>query len=1245
MTTALSLAVRGPLTHAQTPDDTALLRAATQTFFAAYQRKDVEGLLGLWSTKSPELPAFEAEVRQTFSLIGGIELKEVAFRRVSAEGAQAVVRVAIEMHAAEVKTGRPAAGLGKSHRTLRFVKEDGRWKLWAYAESEVELAQALASAEKDGEQAALLEAEPELQTQTLSRALLRQGELSGRQGDLPRALRALGLSRAVAERLGDKAGAAAALNNLALISYAQRDYPRALDYFERSLSLTAASDDKAATARTLNNIAIVRRSLGDYARALEALHRSLKLAEESGDKTILIAVLNSIGAVYREQGDYARALEFFQRSLPLGEALGDKAAIFQAINNIGTIYVAQGNHAQALEHFQRSLAFGEASGDKSLTAYALHNLGLTYYSQKDYLRALDYYQKSLAEREALGDKRMAALTLNNIATIHGAQGNHVQALEYFRRSLALSEALGDKAAMANALNNIGTIRRFLGDYARALEDSRRSVSLAEESGDKKLLSEALNIVGAVYREQGDYARALEFFQRSLALRETLGSKELLGPSLNNIGTIHGAQGNHAQALEYFRRSLALGEASGDKAMAAHALNNLGITYYSQKDYERALEYYQKSLALREALGDQQMAALTLNNIGVVHRERGDYPRALEYYRKSLALREQLGDQAGTAAALNHIGIIHHLQADHTRALEIAARVGDLATRLASPELLWRAHELAGRANRALGRPDEARRAFSDSIETIEKMRHRVGGGELARQRFFEDKLPPYLAMVDLLVSLGLPGEALAYAERAKARALLDVLRNGRVPVTKTMTAEEREQERASNAELATLNAQIHDEGQRLQPDRARMAELERLREKARLAHESFLTGLYVKHPELKVQRGEAAPVTAASVAELLPGAETALLEFVVAEEKSYLLVLTRAGRKNVAGPVEIRVYPLAVTAGQLSERVRAFRDMLARRDQGYRESARQLYDLLLKPAEGQLAGKKTLCVVPDQALWELPFQALQPRPGAHLVEDYALFYAPSLSVLREAVKKRAASTPGGARAGARPSAKTLLALGNPLLTGETVVRVQAIHRDEPLGPLPEAEREVKTLSRLYGAANSRVFVGAEASEGRVKAEAPNYAILHFATHGLLDDRNPMYSQLTLARAAGDPHEDGLLEAREIINLDLRAELAVLSACQMAGGRVGAGEGMIGMSWALFVAGVPTTVASQWKVESSSTTSLMIDFHRRLTARGFPARAPGSKAEALRQAALRLSRDERYKHPFYWAGFVMVGDGW
>ena len=143
------------------------------------------------------------------------------------------------------------------------------------------------------------------------------------------------------------------------------------------------------------------------------------------------------------------------------------------------------------------------------------------------------------------------------------------------------------------------------------------------------------------------------------------------------------------------------------------------------------------------------------------------------------------------------------------------------------------------------------------------------------------------------------------------------------------------------------------------------------------------------------------------------------------------------------------------------------------------------------------------------------------------------------------------------------------------------------------------------------------------------------------TPGVLNDAAPMYSHLMLA--PGDKNEDGLLEAWELMQLDLKAELAVLSACETARGRYGAGEGMIGLTWALFVAGVPTTVVSQWKVESASTRDLMVNFHRGLGSPPGLGKTKATKTEALRQAALKVMNNPETTHPFYWAGFVLVGD--
>ena len=148
---------------------------------------------------------------------------------------------------------------------------------------------------------------------------------------------------------------------------------------------------------------------------------------------------------------------------------------------------------------------------------------------------------------------------------------------------------------------------------------------------------------------------------------------------------------------------------------------------------------------------------------------------------------------------------------------------------------------------------------------------------------------------------------------------------------------------------------------------------------------------------------------------------------------------------------------------------------------------------------------------------------------------------------------------------------------------------------------------MREIARLYDPRTAAVRVGAEARESWLKAEASRYRILHLATHGVLDDASPLYSELVLAAPAAGEHDDGLLEAREILDLDLGADLAVLSACETGRGRAGAGEGLIGMTWAFFVAGCPATVASQWKVEAASTNRLMLAFHRELRSGARPRR--------------------------------------
>lgn len=791
-----------------------------------------------------------------------------------------------------------------------------------------------------------------------------------------------------------------------------------------------------------------------------------------------------------------------------------------------------------------------------------------------------------------------------------------------------------------------------GDDLHAAEILQLDYRLSVESKNMSGEAGALIALGDVYFAQGDYVRAGDNYQRILSLAEKIQHKVAIAAVSAKMGNLHYAQGNFAQAMDHYLKSVRLYEEAGSKIEITYPLANLGNAYFSLGKYEQALEHYQKVLKIYEQLDSKAGAAWLRNQIGEVYAAQGNNETALRYYDLSLKAHEELGNKPMQAYSLNGIGRIRFAEGKYAEAIVLLTRAAVLARASRAPETLWKALNLLGQSHRALHDNDKARQAFSESIATIEQLRTQVTGNERDQQLSFESKTTPYVAMVELLVDENDLAGAFVYAERAKGRMLLDVLRHGRADITGNMTADERAREKNLNASMTVVSAQIRQEIALPKPDQAKLRNLEEFLQRARLAYEAYESRVYAAHPELRVERGDPQPLSLAEAESLIPDDRTALIEYVVAPEKTYLFVLTRASE----GPIALKVFSIPITSRELGNRVTQFRQLLAGNSPSFKDPSRQLYELLLRPAAKELAGKIVVGIVPSGQLWELPFQALLSPENSYLLQDHALFYAPSLSVLREMRKKSPRSAgilpavglvpdsviASMVKVSATPIAPVpaLLAMGNPSLTSSLVARARSTDRSLALGDLPAAEREVKDLGEIYGIRRSKILIGSAAREETLKAEASRYPILHFATHGLLDDENPLYSRLLLTSSNGS--DDGFLEAREIMKLDLHADLAVLSACQTARGTFSPGEGLIGMSWAFFIAGTSTTVVSQWKVDSASTARLMVSFHR--VWQGFDKPAPVNKAEALRRSAMKLMSDPKYRHPFYWSGFVVVGNG-
>jgi CHAT domain-containing protein/Tfp pilus assembly protein PilF len=874
--------------------------------------------------------------------------------------------------------------------------------------------------------------------------------------------------------------------------------------------------------------------------------------------------------------------------------------------------------AQAL--FAIGAALADGLGDASLEAESLLGLAETLLARGESPAAAAQFEAGLDRARSAGATRTEGRLLSGLAMTRIRQGERVEALDVLDQALALLPADVDPGGRAIVANRITAVYSFLGLPEESLRYAQEALPLARAAGDRGMEANVLGNMGLALMELGRHAESLAYLTQAAALDESRGDRVGLVSSLTMLGVLCVRQGDSVQALAYHRRALALAQELGLKRQTANAWGNVGKALELSGDRAGAREATTQALASFEAQNDPRGISTAVSNLGEFLAREGDCAAGLPLLERGRALAEKSGALDRLAHALRSLAGCQADMGDTAAAAATAEQAVATARRGGERDVLRSTLVMAARTQRALGRTAEAKATLQEAVELTEGLQAELAGGEEIRRGFLRDRVGPYFLLAEMLLAEGRTEEALLLTERARARVLLGVLQSGRARVDKSLTADERASERQLSAEVSTLGTRLRRERQRRVADTARIEALEKSLHAARIERDAFATRLYGAHPELRTLRGEAPALTSAELRALVDP-ETALLVYVVAPDvPGRLLVLTHGG-----GGLDLRAYPLPAD-GVIGDAVRAFRTALAERDLAVVARARALHDLLVAPAAAQIAARPRLVVVPDGPLWELPFQALMPRAGRYLVEDRAVSYVPSLTVLREMHARRRGVGPG-----------SLLALANPALGEAGPRRGIALMGGESLAALPDAEEQTRALAALYPASDRRVYVGADAREDVFKREAGRHRLLHLATHGLLDDANPLYSQLVLAAPRPGDAEDGLLEAREILGLDLDADLAVLSACDTGRGQISGGEGLIGLSWSFFVAGCPTTVVSQWKVESRSTSALMVAFHKEL-------RAGRTRADALARAMRSQMRRPQWRHPFYWAAFAVIGDG-
>jgi CHAT domain-containing protein/tetratricopeptide (TPR) repeat protein len=813
------------------------------------------------------------------------------------------------------------------------------------------------------------------------------------------------------------------------------------------------------------------------------------------------------------------------------------------------------------------------------------------------------------------------------------QGKFEEVFPKADAALALAQKSQDKSRQARAIMQIAIAAFHLGEKEKALANFKLAVELAAQAGDHNLQSVSLNSAAMLLTSSGQYEEAFHFYLQSRALRQQLKDRRgeafvmaAMTTLLVDTGNLNGAEAQLQEALQMMRQIKAEGQ--NDLGMEAFILLRIVWLELLRDRPAAAFNFIQQLLAQETAKTSGATRLDTRDRLGRIYARLGEYEKAAATYAETLALARQLKIADFEGLALGRLGWAQHRLGKSQEALPLVLQALTIAratgNRMAELEQLSALAEI----QHALGRKEEALLSFRQAIKVNEYWRLQAMPTEEAKGNIIAKSERIYAGAIELLFALKRGEEALEIAEAWHARSFLDILTESRIDLRRELSRAQKTREDKLLENIARIQKELwaanltKDREPTLRSElQTAEAALETFQLELRRANPRYAS---VKYPQ---------PLKPERIAQDALDADTALIEFVLGERQSFAWVIQRGKIAAVTLPAEKDIVAL-LTAHRsvLTEKVSALTAAAATAK--LNAISHQLYQTLLQPLEPHLTAARKLILVPDGALVYLPFETLVRDTAAnrteYLLERFALSYAPSASALA-ALKTTATQT----------SSKGVIAFGDPIYgEAQPVPASLALNptRATALRNLPYTRREVSEIAALFPRAEQQTFLGAAAREQNVKtAPLDKYRYVHFAAHGLIDESHPARSGIALSSEANSP-EDGVLQMSEVLRLKLNADLVTLSACRTGLGKLLNGEGMIGLTRAFLYAGADSVVVSLWNVNDAATAALMKAFYQNL-------QAGKAKDEALRQAKLTLLKGPQraWRHPYYWASFVLVGE--
>lgn len=938
--------------------------------------------------------------------------------------------------------------------------------------------------------------------------------------------------------------------------------------------------------------------------------------------------------------------------------------LVQAISARADAFAQTSQYAAARTTYEVVLEVARRIGNPKAEGEALQNIGNTYYFQNDHPTALLFYEQRLAVERDAANEPGAAGALLGIATIKYVAFEYGDALVAYRDALALYEKLEDEAGMATALLSTGNVLYLQGDLEGAIAAYRCSRGLYKIGHNTDGEAQALAGLGRVYVAQGDYGGALDAFAGVREEGRARGNRIGEANALHSIGEVHLRLGNADTARAAFDESRGHFEAAPDPASVGRAWQGIALADLTAARFGPAEEAYGHSMTACTTAQDRECVARAIVGLAYAQFSQEHYDEAIASYRKAIAAFTALNkpEEAGRAEVGLSQALFGRKSFEDAAAAAVAA-----SDRTPAFDVMWRAHLAEARARRALGTPEPAMAAALAAVTVVDAMSR--AALEQPARRIASDSAAAYAFLAVLQAQAGDAAGAFDTVERRHAHALRVALATNERDIVRHMPVEERDAERQAAGRVGSLQAQIEKEQGLPKPDGRRIARLEEDLKAALAVRAEQRERMFERWPDLRIWRGLAPPVTRADVAAFVIAEGVPVVQFIVDQDD--LLVVTASpiepGEQNEAGGVEVRfdAYLSPVSRQALAEFVAAAMTPATLADAAeWRRASAPLFGAVPAEVLALLASVRRAVIVPDGVLWRVPFEAV-PAADGYLAESVELTYASSMTALLrpralvEVAQTAMTSQPDGA-----PRASLLVAAA-PALPDTRRAAVQATAPDWRLREDDEAEREAGRVASRFADPPATMLRGGDATEAAFRAHAGSARLIHIAAPFRLSSASPLFSPLLLALpeparppadadpdaprpdapaepGAGAPHldvpledpaNDGVLEAREVMNLDLRAAVVVLSdgtatAMRDAAASIGV------LRWAWRAPGVAALLLRRWADDHESADELLADFHARV-------HAGHTAAGALHGARGGVRSSAATRAPWFWASWIVV----